>query len=224
MYTFTHISKKYTHHKQDHPVLENVNLTIQPGEIITIEGPSGIGKSTLLRIIGLIESPNSGTIHIQDSQIHDNNLKFHKKKISTVFQDYALLKNLTVLDNILCPIQCYGLSTNNYLNDLKTIAEELNIDSLLDKPIESLSGGQKQRVAIARALITKPDLLLCDEPTSALDSKNITQLTMLLKTIQKNHNLTIVIVTHDLIFAKSIADRRFEIIDNTLASKTGDAS
>jgi putative ABC transport system ATP-binding protein len=224
MYVLTNISKHYAHNKQLQVIFENVDLTILPGEIITIEGPSGIGKSTLLRIIGLIESQDNGFIRIHNTNVDENNLHMYKKTISTVFQDFALLKNLTVLDNILCPIKCYGLSIEDYLDDLQKITQELSIHHLLEKSIQSLSGGQKQRVAIARALITKPEFLLCDEPTSALDSQTIKQLEILLKAIQKNHNLTIIIVTHDIQFAQSIADRRFEVVDKNLITKLGDAS
>lgn len=223
MYVLENISKNYNHHQQQQAILDSIKLSIQPGEIISIEGPSGIGKSTLLRILGLIEEADAGHIYFDNQLIDQRNLKKQQQSINTVFQDFALLKNLSVLDNILCPLKCYGLPTKDYIKNLETIAEELNIQPLLTKPVYSLSGGQKQRVAIARALITKPKILLCDEPTSALDSENINQLTQLLKTIQKNHHLTIVIVTHDLQFAKSIADRRFQIIDKKLVLQNGGA-
>jgi putative ABC transport system ATP-binding protein len=224
MFVLNNISKAYTHNNQHQAILDKVNLTIQPGEIISIEGPSGIGKSTLLRIIGLIDTPCAGSIIVGNQAIQKKDYATQKKSISTVFQDFALLKNLTVLDNILCPLKCYGGKLNQYLADVEEIATELNIHHLLGKPIQRLSGGQKQRVAIARALITKPDILLCDEPTSALDSENIYQLTNLLKTIRKNHNLTIVVVTHDLQFAASISDKRYEIINKQLVIKTGGVS
>mgnify|MGYP000267979338 CR=1 FL=1 len=224
MYVLKNITKNYYHQNQTQNILDEIDLTIKAGEIITIEGPSGVGKSTLLRIIGLIDTPNGGSIYVDNTAIAKNNINQYKKSISTIFQDFALLKNLTVLDNIYCPLKCYRSKLINYIGDIDRITKELNIHHLLNKPVQSLSGGQKQRVAIARALITNPGILLCDEPTSALDSESIQKLADLLKIIQKKHHITIVIVTHDLNFSKSIADKRYEIINKELVLKCGGAS
>lgn len=219
MIQLNNIHKNYYHHGAKDSILQALNLTINKGEIIALLGPSGIGKSTLLRIIGLIDTPCTGDIFINNISVNFNHrarLNKLKRQLAFVFQDHALLKHATVIDNIVLPLRCRDKIQAADIAKANRIASDLGIANLLKRPVEALSGGQKQRVAIARALITTPDLLLCDEPTSALDHENIEQFTKLIHTIRDRYQLSVVLVTHDRPFAEAIADTTYDLSQGQL--------
>ncbi|WP_068268700.1 ATP-binding cassette domain-containing protein [Caviibacter abscessus] len=192
MINLKNINKNYDNFKL------NVDLSINEGEIFGIIGKSGSGKSTILKIIQGLIIPDKGDIQMK------------KDKISYVFQEYNLLYNKTVYENVALP-----LLLQNKVIDSK-IKKYLSFVGLLDKEneyIANLSGGQKQRVALARALVTKPDILLCDEITSALDSTTKYEILNLINEINKKYSTTVVIVTHELEVVKNICSRA-AIIDN----------
>lgn len=185
-------------------ILKDINLDVNDGDVVVIIGPSGSGKSTLLRCINKLETLTKGNILLDGKNI-DDSLEFHKK-IGMVFQSFNLFENLTVLDNItLAPIKTKTLSEIDAVKRAKELLKMINLESKINEYPRSLSGGEKQRVAIVRSLIMSPEIMLFDEPTSALDPEMIGEVLSLMKTLSSN--MTMVIVTHELDFAKEIANR-----------------
>lgn len=185
-------------------ILKDINLDVNEGDVVVIIGPSGSGKSTLLRCINKLETLTKGNILLDGKNI-DDSLEFHKK-IGMVFQSFNLFENLTVLDNItLAPIKTKTLSEIDAVKRAKELLKMINLESKINEYPRSLSGGEKQRVAIVRSLIMSPEIMLFDEPTSALDPEMIGEVLSLMKTLSSN--ITMVIVTHELDFAKEIANR-----------------
>lgn len=205
--------------KNQYSVLKNISLKIYKGEFIAITGASGSGKSTLLNILSGLDSPSSGEIRYHGktiSSFSDNALSnFRNQTIGFIFQSYNLQPFLSVYDNIAIPA---------YLKNLKRAQIEPKVDSLLkimgledkrDHQISELSGGQCQRVAIARALINNPSVIFADEPTGNLDSKSTENIISLLKHINRNLKITVILVTHEESIAK-ISDRHIIIKDGEL--------
>lgn len=198
---------------EGNPVLKEINLIFQPGETTVILGPSGSGKSTLLRSIDLLETPDSGTIKIdQDNLTFPQNLTFRQLKdyrvhFSIVFQAYNLFPHLTVIQNVMeGPIQVKKIAKAQAREQAEKLLAKVG---LLDKAAEhpkQLSGGQMQRVAIARALAMEPQFMLYDEPTSALDPELAQEVLQVIKELAESGNGQIV-VTHHLEFARKVADR-----------------
>lgn len=188
-------------------VLKGVNITVEKGEKIVILGSSGSGKSTALRCINLLEKPTSGEILFEGEDITKQNINNYRKKVGMVFQNFNLFPNMSVIDNITLAPKTFGVDSKENLE--KKALELLDRVGLKDKKDafpNSLSGGQKQRVAIARALANSPELLLFDEPTSALDPEMVKEVLDVIKELS-NEGLTMVIVTHEMNFAKEVADK-----------------
>ncbi len=205
--------------KNQYSVLKNINLKIYKGEFIAITGASGSGKSTLLNILSGLDSPSSGEIRYNGktiSSFSDNALSnFRNQTIGFIFQSYNLQPFLSVYDNIAIPA---------YLKNSKRAQIESKVDSLLkimgledkrDHQISGLSGGQCQRVAIARALINDPSVIFADEPTGNLDSQNTENIISILRHINQNFHITIILVTHEASIA-NLADRLLTIKDGEL--------
>ncbi len=212
MIEIDHLTKEFDNpDKTRLGVLRDVSLTVEDGDIYGIIGMSGAGKSTMLRLIGLLDTPTSGTITVEGKNLSTLAGKAkidYYKTIGTVFQGYNLLMQKTVAQNILFPLTLskgYDKAAAR-----RRVAELLEITGLTEKAEvypSQLSGGQKQRVAIARALATSPKLLLCDEPTSALDSLTTRSILELLSDI--NHRLgdTIIIITHEIAVVRKICNK-----------------
>ena len=205
--------------KNQYSVLKNISLKIYKGEFIAITGASGSGKSTLLNILSGLDSPSSGEIRYNGktiSSFSDNALSnFRNQTIGFIFQSYNLQPFLSVYDNIAIPA---------YLKNSKRAQIESKVDSLLkimgledkrDHQISGLSGGQCQRVAIARALINDPSVIFADEPTGNLDSQNTENIISILRHINQNFHITIILVTHEASIA-NLADRLLTIKDGEL--------
>ena len=190
-------------------VLKGINTEIKKGEVVVVIGPSGSGKSTFLRCLNLLEEPTSGNIYFKGMDITDkkNDIYQMREKLGMVFQNFNLFPNLTVMDNItLSPIKVKKMSKE----DARKIGEKLLTDvGLPDKAKaypQSLSGGQMQRIAIARALAMQPEVMLFDEPTSALDPEMVGEVLSVMQRLAQE-GMTMVIVTHEMGFAKEVGDR-----------------
>jgi putative ABC transport system ATP-binding protein len=181
--------------------LKGVSFGIDRGEFIGIMGASGSGKSTLLNILSTLDQPTSGNIRINEKDITklrgDALADFRSKEIGFIFQDFNLLENLTASENIAVPLSLQGVRPKKIKQLVKQIAGRLSISHILDKYPSEISGGQKQRVAAARALITEPTILFGDEPTGALDSKSAKDLLDMMNDLNKNDQVSILLVTHD---------------------------
>ena len=194
-------------------VLDNISIDINKGDFISIVGPSGAGKTTFLNILGTIDdydkNPKTSILFngTDLTRLSDDKLSsFRNKEIGFIFQFHQLLPELTAQENILLPSMIGKNNENTSLNNLNKLSTILDIKSILEKKPEFISGGEKQRVAVARALINSPSILLADEPTGNLDSKNADIIQKLFKKINKDLNLTIILVTHNTKFSK-IADK-----------------
>ena len=190
--------------------LDSVNLSIDKGEIVSLIGPSGSGKSTLLRCLNLLQKPTSGNVYFNGIDINEKgvDINIHRQKIGMVFQHFNLFNNMTVIDNMtLAPEKILGLSKKEAQDRAIKLLEKVGLADRIDSYPSQLSGGQKQRVAIARALAMEPEVMLFDEPTSALDPEMVKEVLEVIKDIAKDTSKTMVIVTHEMSFAKEISDR-----------------
>lgn len=201
--------------------LNGVSLTVNEGEFIAIMGPSGSGKSTLLHVIGLLDTPDSGTLAIAGQDVRglsdDALTDLRREKLGFLFQTFELIGNLTARENILLPAQMSGTEVAA-AERLATLAAYLGIADRLDHRPRQLSGGQRQRVALARALINEPAVVLADEPTGNLDSQSGSEVLKLLRDGVDQYGWTVVMVTHDQASA-NIADRVVVMRDGELSSK-----
>lgn len=204
------ISKTFNKNK----VLNNFSLNAEEGEIISIIGPSGVGKSTLLRCINGLEKIDSGEILINNKSLKRKKDKISKQanlEIGLVFQDYNLFPQYSVIKNITLPLtEVLKIDKKEALIKAKELLKKMDLLSKQNAYPFELSGGEKQRVAIARAIATNPKIICFDEPTSALDPKLVKQIFEIIKELAKTGK-TIIIVTHDIQFAKQISDRIVEI-------------
>ena len=194
----------------DNVVLDKVSLQIDDGEIFGLIGVSGAGKSTLLRCINRLEPIDGGTILVDGvdvSSLHKEGLRDLRRSIGMVFQQFSLMDRKSVYDNVYFPLRCRGESKAQADGKIREMLDLVGLSDKLKSRPNELSGGQKQRVAIARALVSKPRFLLCDEATSALDP-NITETVLdLLKEINRELGLTIIVVTHEISVMKSVCSR-----------------
>jgi D-methionine transport system ATP-binding protein len=199
--TINNVSKTYITPHATIKALSNINLTIEDGDIFGIIGFSGAGKSTLIRCLNRLEEPDSGSILIGGQDITAMNkqqLRLARRKIGMIFQQFNLFDSKTVFENVAFPLKVAGYSQSNISSRVKEILDLVNLaDKATAYPLQ-LSGGQKQRVGIARALSNEPDVLLSDEATSALDPQTTYSILELLKNINKQLGLTIVLITHEL--------------------------
>ncbi len=212
------ISKIYGTNENKVTALKAASMTIFEGDFISIMGPSGSGRSTLLHIISGLDNPTSGTVLYDNTDIHNGSDKtlsaFRRQKIGFIFQQFNLLPVLTARENIIMPLLLDKKKPDEiYLQEFSSL---LGLENRLSHLPNELSGGQQQRAAIARALIAKPDIIFADEPTGNLDSKNGNEVMKMLCNIRKKMNKTLVVITHDPRVAE-MADRQFTIIDGELS-------
>ncbi|WP_228318951.1 amino acid ABC transporter ATP-binding protein [Poseidonibacter lekithochrous] len=193
----------------DFHVLKNIDFSVKKGEIVVVCGPSGSGKSTLIRCINGLEDIDSGTILVDNMDIHASkkNLKEIRSEVGMVFQHFNLFPHLTILENItLAQNLVKKRSKAEAIEIGRELLEKVKLSDKADSYPADLSGGQKQRVAIARSLAMKPKVILFDEPTSALDPETIGDVLSVMKDLAQE-NFTIVCVTHEMGFAKEVGDR-----------------
>ena len=207
----------------DNVVLNGINIDINKGDVVAIVGPSGCGKSTFLRCINLLEHPTAGSIKFNDNYVYNNNkrikeLNLHRQKIGMVFQQFNLFSNMTILKNItLAPVKL-KLKTKEEAEELAhNLLKKVGLDDRANDYPSALSGGQKQRVAIVRALAMEPEVMLFDEPTSALDPEMVGEVLKVMTDLAKE-GMTMVVVTHEMGFAREVASRIIFIDDGEIAA------
>jgi arginine/lysine/histidine transport system ATP-binding protein len=197
----------------NHTVLSGISAKVNKGEVIGVIGPSGSGKSTILRCINFMETPTSGDIFFENTQITEKNIDELRKKIGMVFQLFYLFENMTVLENItFAQEKTLGLTKDVALQNAMKWLEKVGMLDKKNSYPNNLSGGQKQRVAIARSLAMNPEIILFDEPTSALDPENIKEVVETIKSVT-NTGITSLIVSHHIKMIQEVATRIW-FVDN----------
>lgn len=201
MIRLENVSKVYQTNKIETVALSQVNLDVPQGSFVSVMGPSGSGKSTLLNIMGLLDAPSSGRVTINDKAItsyEDRKLaRIRNQEIGFIFQTFHLISDLTVVDNVEIPLIYRRISSTERRERALKALDKVGLSSRVDHYPTQLSGGQQQRVAIARAIVGEPKLLLADEPTGNLDSQMGDEIMEILHTLNREHNTTIIMVTHD---------------------------
>ena len=216
-----HLTKSFG----DHLVLDDISEHIAPGEKVVVIGPSGSGKSTFLRCLNLLETPTSGTITFNGTEITDPKVKIDevRRQMGMVFQHFNLFANLTIRKNItLAPVQT-GLMKQDEADELAvTLLKRVDLADKADAYPVQLSGGQKQRIAIVRALAMKPKLMLFDEPTSALDPEMVGEVLEVMKELA-DEGMTMVVVTHEMGFAREVGSRVLFMADGKILEQNAPA-
>ena len=207
MIELRNIDKSFVTNDLEHKVLSNINLSIQKKDVFGLVGKTGSGKSTLLRLMNGFMKPDQGEVFLMNELLDHSNRKTLIKKTSMIFQNFNLLNNLTVLENVLLPIKLRKKDKETYLLKADELLEFVGLSDFKNAFIKTLSNGQKQRVAIARALITDPDVIFCDEPTSALDEKVAYEILKLLSEINQRLETTIVLISHDINVIKALCTK-----------------
>ena len=204
-------------------VLRKINLTVKNGEFISIRGKSGVGKTTLLKIIGLLEPPSQGQVKLFGKNVHklsDNeksNIRLNH--VGFIFQFFNLIPSLTISENIELPLALAGINKHKRKEKALKLLKYFNLANFAKRFPETLSGGERQRIAVIRALANNPKIILADEPTSSLDDENSNLLTNLLSNINTEKKVTIILSTTDL-YEKLPTSRNYLLKDGTLSTKT----
>lgn len=216
------VKKTYMLGKIPVEALQGVNFKVEEGDFVAILGPSGSGKSTMLNLIGALDKPTAGTLRIDGidiSKLNDNQLANLRLKIGFVFQFFNLIPRLTAKDNVELSMSIASTAKGKRKRRAIELLEDVGLkDRINHKPAE-LSGGQQQRVAIARALANNPKFLLLDEPTGNVDSKTASEVLTLIKRLNREENVTIIMVTHDQHLARE-AKRTVQMLDGIISGDT----
>ena len=201
----SHLEKSYGNNS----VLKDINLEVSKGEVISVIGSSGSGKSTMLRCINLLEIPSGGDILYEGVNIQDKSLKLteYRAKVAMVFQQFNLFNNMTALDNCVKPQMIVLKRTKQEATRIALeFIEKVGMSAYINAKPSQLSGGQKQRIAIARALSMNPDVILFDEPTSALDPEMVGEVLEVMQDLARS-GYTMIVVTHEMGFAREVSNR-----------------
>jgi len=216
MISLEKVEKVYRTEKIETLALSEINLHIEKGEFVSIMGPSGSGKSTLLNIIGLLDAPTNGDVEIQGKAVgkwHDRPLaKLRNEHIGFIFQQFHLVRDLKVIDNVEIPLLYRNMSGAERKKRCLEALEQVGLSARVNHRPGQLSGGQQQRVAIARAIVGSPSIILADEPTGNLDSIMGSEIMRILLNLNKENNATIIMVTHDPDLAEK-TDRTIRLFD-----------
>ncbi|MCM3723256.1 MULTISPECIES: ABC transporter ATP-binding protein [Solibacillus] len=204
------------------PVLRDVSFDVKKGEIVAVVGKSGSGKSTLLQILAGFMKPEHGSIVVNAQEIAAFNeiqsAKFRLENFGFIFQNFQLMPSLTAFENIELPLKLQGMNVSERRKRVEVIMKKVGLTEVTDHYPNELSGGQQQRVSIARALVTNAPILLADEPTGSLDSETEQDILMLIQQLNRELDLTFIIITHDEEVAM-IADKRFRMHDGQLVKE-----
>lgn len=223
MIRLENISKTFFHNNKPIKALENINIDVPAGQIYGVIGKSGAGKSTLIRCVNLLERPSDGKVFVDNEELttlSNRQLINIRRKISMIFQHFNLLSSRTVFENIALPLELDGVSKKQIKIKVNQLLKLVDLTEKSNVYPANLSGGQKQRVAIARALANDPKVLLCDEATSALDPETTRSILDLLKNINRNLGLTILLITHEMDVVKQICDQVAVISDGKLIEQS----
>ena len=210
-----HLQKQFG----DHAVLRDINLSVKKGEVLSIIGASGSGKSTMLRCINLLETPTGGQIFFEGKDItaKDVDLSRYRARVGMVFQQFNLFHNMSVLANCVSPqTTVLGRKKQEAEERAREYLSRVGMSAYLDARPAQLSGGQKQRVAIARTLAMDPDIILFDEPTSALDPEMVGEVLEVMQSLAQT-GLTMLVVTHEMAFARDVSSRVMFMDDGVIA-------
>lgn len=202
----------------DNEVIKGIDFEVAHGEVISLIGPSGSGKSTILRMLNRLENPTSGHVVIDGTDITDSatNLNAVRQHIGMVFQHFNLFPNMSVIENImLAPVELKKKSSKDASDYAMRLLKRVGLEDKADERPQKLSGGQKQRVAIARALAMEPQIMLFDEATSALDPEMVGEVLQVIRDLAKE-GMTMILVTHEMGFAREVCDRVFFLADGEL--------
>jgi putative ABC transport system ATP-binding protein/lipoprotein-releasing system ATP-binding protein len=219
MLEVSNLHKIYNHGAEKLHVLKGIELQIRKGEFVAILGPSGAGKSTLIHLLGGLDYPTQGEVIFDGKDIYsfsDSQLaELRNRRIGFIFQFYHLLSEFNVLENILIPALIKGKRKRNITEEAKDLLDNVKLRERIRFFPAQLSGGEQQRLAIARALINQPDLLFCDEPTGNLDSTTGKEIIGLIKQLNRERQMTVVLVTHNQEIA-GVAEKLFYLKDGLL--------
>lgn len=207
--------------------LHDINFTLKKGEVLTLLGPSGSGKSTLLRTLNGLESFKDGAIYFHGKKIEMTAKSWQnlRQKIGMVFQSYDLFPNLTVMENIvLAPVKVEKRAEEEVKKQAQALLERVGMQDYSDSYPRELSGGQKQRVAIVRALAMKPEIMLFDEITASLDPEMVRGVQEIVESLSKQEHMTMIIVTHQMNFARKVADEVLFLEDGKIIEDTSGKS
>ena len=213
-----------TYEKGKVKALDGISFNIKEGEFVSIIGPSGSGKSTLLHMLGALDIPDSGTIKVGGIDLEKNKKlnEFRAEKVGFIFQLHNLIPNLSVVENIEIPMYTRKLSSKEQREKALSLLKDVGLEDKAKMKPNQLSGGERQRIAIARSLANDPSIVLADEPTGSLDSKTSSKILEKLNSLNKEKNVTIIIVTHDMNVAK-LADCVIEVLDGKLLENNDDS-
>ncbi|TWT27529.1 methionine ABC transporter ATP-binding protein [Planomicrobium sp. CPCC 101110] len=210
MIQFEGVTKTYQSGKQEIHALNGIDLTVETGEIFGVIGFSGAGKSSLIRTVNLLERPTTGRVKIHGKDIStftSKEIRTTRKDIGMIFQHFNLLNSKTVFHNVAMPLILAKTPKNKIKDQVKNLLDFVGLADQAEKYPDQLSGGQKQRIGIARALATNPSVLLCDEATSALDPQTTQSILDLLRKINREYSITILLITHEMGVIREICDK-----------------
>ncbi len=224
MIELMNVNKVYRQGNQQYHVLKDISLKVTTGEFLAIVGPSGSGKSTLINIIGFLDNHFDGHYQFNEQEIERLNQRqfasLRNQKVGFVFQNFKLITNLNVGENIALPLLYAGKRRDEINERIEAALDKVGLTGFSSKMPKNMSGGQQQRVAIARAIVANPDFLIADEPTGALDSHNSADIMQLFTDLNRELGTTIIMVTHDDHLAQ-MCDRIVKITDGKISSDKG---
>jgi len=218
------VSKTYTRKGTNTEALKNINLKVNKGDIFGVIGYSGAGKSTLVRLVNYLEKPTDGTVVVNGVDLHSYNtreLREARKDIGMIFQHFNLLNSKTIYQNVAIPLVLSKVEKNNIKERVMELLKFVGLADKADSYPNELSGGQKQRIGIARALATNPSVLLCDEATSALDPQTTDSILQLLQRVNKEYNITIMLITHEMSIIQKMCNK-VAVMENGEIIEQGD--
>ena len=215
------MKKTYLLGKVPVEALRGVNLRVESGDFLAILGPSGSGKSTLLNLVGALDKPTEGSLHIEGvdvSKLTDNQLADLRRRVGFVFQFFNLIPRFTARENVELSMSIVGLNRTERRKRAEEVLEVVGLKERINHKPAELSGGEQQRVAIARAIVNEPKFLLMDEPTGNIDSKNANEIMELIKRLNKDRGVTIIMVTHDQHLAEQ-TKRTVQMVDGVITKE-----